>query len=75
MSRVNWNMTCPLCGKTVHYWPNYSETTSPDYGDVEWIMHGKIKQFFHRSCYMKKVILPQPWCGIKEESHGHQQDE
>lgn len=55
MSKANWNMTCPLCGKTVHYWPNYSEATSPDYGDVEWIMHGKIKQFFHRSCYMKSV--------------------
>ena len=53
--KSNWNMTCPFCNKSVNYWPNCSPSTSLDYYDWEWVMHGKVKQFFHRSCYMKST--------------------
>lgn len=49
--------TCPFCGKDVMYWPNYSPSTSSDYGNVEWVIpHSKShKQYFHRSCYQESV--------------------
>ena len=59
MQNIKWNKTCPICNKSINYWPNYSESTSADYGNVEWMITGsgqfKSKQFFHRSCYKKLV--------------------
>lgn len=56
----NWNMTCPLCNMTVRYWARCTPENATDYYDFEWVMHGRIKQFFHRRCY-KKMIKEKSW--------------
>lgn len=54
--RKNWNIQCPICGESVRYWPNCSETTSVDYWDAEWTVTKRgTRQFFHRSCYMSQT--------------------
>lgn len=44
----------------VQYWVRCTPETAADYGNFEWVMHGKIKQFFHRGCY-KKMIEEKSW--------------
>ena len=49
-----WSQTCPICGKTVHYWANCSRSTNPDYDNYGWCTQGRgqwrKKQFFHLTC-------------------------
>lgn len=49
-----WDKKCPFCNEYVHYWPNCTASTNPDYDNYGWIYQGKgqwkIKRFFHLSC-------------------------
>lgn len=51
-SCIQYNMECPFCNISISYWPNCSERTCSDYGNVIWTKTKRnTKQFAHLSCF------------------------